>query len=551
MQRWLLRLNRNDFLMTSVVTATLVLVFLYVNHGPLWHTDVWDHLKYGSWIVEHRQLPVTEPFSPWAQSQPVISSAWLSQVLLFEIYETGSKLPLAWPSEEAANPGGVDALRFATAVLVVLRFLFLYVAFVRWSGSRLVSWLGIVLGIVLSVNHFEVLRPQVFGELCMAMMLFMVCRQPPSRASAWLVPILLVAWANMHGSYLNGLLVLLGVLTSRVLLAIKGSQSGLGGLAFHQSAVRRTFRMFYVSLIAVGLLNPLLNLRWYTDTFQFAQNPNVRMMDEWQPLDWKSPQGILFAISLLIVAVTHWKAKQQRVGGISIGHGLLLICFGVQVVFFQRMLPWWAILCPLVCVGPWGRLLKADEQDESAQKSTWLMQAIVIAVACWIGFAWSTLGNMVLQKQVSPLDRSLHPGTPRLIDQARRGKAAGVSPHLIEALVTATQRSGSTLFCSETLGDYCLFANTRPVIVYTHVQAFSEQHWHDCMAVKLGEPNWEKLLNQWNSTVICVEADLHPHLCELLRRSPNWSIVLDEAGSSRKPNPKSRLFIAARKSSTP
>ncbi len=553
MQRWLARLNRNDLMMTSVVAATLVLVFLYVNHVPLWHTDVWAHLKYGSWIVAHQQLPETEPFSPWAQSQPVVSSAWLSQVLMYQIYELGSHLSVSihGPSEEAANPGGVDALRFAHALVVMLRFLFLYLAFVRWTGSKLISWLGIVLGLILSLNHLEVLRPQVFGELCLAMMLFLVCRQPPSRAAAWLMPILMVVWANLHGSYLNGLLVLLGVLTSRLLLAIKASQQGLGGIAFHGTAVRRTFRMFYVSLLAVGFFNPLFSLHWYTQTLHFAQNSNVRMMDEWQPLDWRSPQGVIFAVSLCITAFTHWQAKRQRVGGISIGHGLLLICFGIQVMLFQRMLPWWAMLCPLVCVGPWARLLDASADAEEATKTSWLKQAIVVAVVCWVGFTWSTLGSMLLQKEVTPLDRSLHPGTPRLIDQASRGRATGVSTELISALIAALHQPDSSIFCSETLGDYCLFANTKPVIVYTHVQAFPEQHWRDCMAVKQGKPNWEKLLNQWNTTVVCVEADLHPQLCHLLRLSPNWAIVLDEAGSSRKPNPKSRLFIAARKSSTP
>lgn len=547
MQSWLSRLNRHGLLMTSVVAATLLLVFLYVNHRPLWHTDVWAHLKYGSWIVAHRQLPETEPFLPWAQSQPIVSSSWLSQILMYEIYKVGSSVSnkVSRPSEEAANPGGVDALRFANALLVVLRFLFLYLAFVRWTGSSLISWFGLVLGIVLSVNHLEVLRPQVFGELCLAMMLFMVCRQPPSRASAWLVPILMVVWANLHGSYLNGLLVLLGVLTSRMLLAIKASQQGLGGIAFHGSALRRTFRMFYISLLAIGLFNPLFSLHWYTQTLHFTQNANVRMMDEWQPLDWDSLQGILFAVSLGIVTLTHLRARQLQVGGISIGHGLLLICFGVQVVLFQRMLPWWAILCPLVCVGPWARLMNASESEQELVRSSWLVTAIVVVLACWIGFAWSTVGGMLLQKEFTSLDRSLYPGTPRILDQASRRKVTGVAPELIAAL----QKPDSSIFCSETLGDYCLFSVSRPVISYTHVHAFPDQHWRDCMSVKQGEANWEKLLNQWNTTVVCVEADLHPHLCDLLRRSPNWWIVLDEAGSSRKPNPKSRLFIAVRKSS--
>jgi hypothetical protein len=162
-----------------------------------------------------------------------------------------------------------------------------------------------------------------------------------------------------------------------------------------------------------------------------------------------------------------------------------------------------------------------------------------------VGFAWSTLGNMVLHKEAAKLDQSLHPGTPRLIDLATRRSVSSVPPELIAAL----QKPHTTIFCSETLGDYCLFANTRPVIVYSHVQAFSVQHWRDCLAVKNGDANWEQLLNQWQANVVCVEAELHPRLYDSLRRSPNWAIILDEAGSSRKPNPKSRLFIAVRKSS--
>jgi len=304
--------------------------------------------------------------------------------------------------------------------------------------------------------------------------------------------------------------------------------------------------MFYISLVAIGIFNPLFSFGWYTLTLNFASNPNVRMMDEWQPLEWASPPGILFAISLAIVAITHWQARKHRVGGISIGHGLLLVCFGVQVVLFQRMLPWWAMLCPLVCVGPWARLLQLHADAEVSERpQQWLKQVIVVSLVLWIGFAWSTLGKMVMESEATPLDRSLHPGTPRIIDLALRQKPKDTSPELIAAL----HQPESSIFCSETLGDYCLFAGTGPVVAYTHVQVFPERHWRDCMSVKLGEANWEELLNRWNSTVVCVDADLHPHLCDLLRRSLNWWIVLDEAGSSRKPNPASRLFIAVRKKS--
>lgn len=544
MRRWLHWLNNHAVLTTLLVSGILLALLVVINRLPLWHTDLWAHLQFGSWIRKHQAFPQQEPFLACSDQATYVPFAWLSQVLMSWIYEAGSKLPFRWSNYDAAQPGGVDALRFVHALLVTFRFLFLYLAFLRWSKSRLASWLALLFCLSLSWGSLEVLRPQVWGELCFAIMLFLVCRQPPGRWGTWMVPVLMVLWANLHGSYLSGLLVLLGVLFSRMLIAIKACQDGAGGNAFHSTSVRRTFRMFTFCLLAVGFLNPMMSFRWYTETLHFARNANVRMMDEWQPLNWSSPQGMTFAMSLAVVVITQLLTRWQRVAGITIGHGLLLLCFGVQVVLFQRMLPWWAMLCPLVCVGPWSRLINAPSEVLPLGWPIRLMQAVVIIVGCWIGVAWSSVGQVLIRESITPLETSLHPGTPRVMARAGLTRLpAGVPP----AFAAVVQKPGACVFCSETLGDYLLFAGFRSILLYSHVQFFTHEHWQKCLQVKRGEPNWEQQLNQWNVRSVCVEAELHPALCEQIRRSPNWVVILDEAGSSSKPNPVSRLFIAARK----
>lgn len=543
MQRVLQTLNHNIVMMTCLVCLTLVPVFLYLNHAPLWHTDVWAHVRYGQWMREKMTIPQVEPLHPWTTQDHYIASAWLSQLILSYVYDLGTLIPYRWSWYDTAQPGGVDLLRVLHASLETLKLLFLFLAFQRITQSMLVSYAGMLLALVLSLSFIEVLRPQVFGELCLAVMLFLACRQPPSRLACWGVPLLMACWSNLHGSYLNGLLILLGILFGRFLLGFRQAARGETAEPLYRPTLRRTFRMFYWSILAVGFFNPLLSFQWYADAFVFARNANVRQMDEWQRLDWNSLAGRLFLGSLVLVCLTHALAKSRRLAGIGIGHGMLLLCFGLQVVFMQRMMPWWAIVCPLVCVGPWARMLGTTFSFRSDTKQL-VMATVVVLTSLWVTFNWSSLGRILGEAEVPRSEQMLHPATPCMMDRAtHRSLNSDVPPQLFQAV----HRPRASIFASESLGDYLFFAQRTPVVIFTHVHLFSLEHWRRCMVVKEGIATWQKYLDEWNAQAICVEAELHPHLCEQVKRSPLWEVVLDETGSTRKPNPKSRLFIAIRK----
>src|SRR5262245_39007524 len=95
----------------TLVFILLALIFVVVERAPLWHTDVWAHVKFGQWMAEHGELPSTEPFVDWVKPhEPVPPHAWLTQLTLYHVFHLGEGF--ADGGWEAQTAGGVAMLRF-------------------------------------------------------------------------------------------------------------------------------------------------------------------------------------------------------------------------------------------------------------------------------------------------------------------------------------------------------------------------------------------------------------------------------------------------------
>ena len=55
---WIPRTSRGGLAVAVVLCAT----WLATGVNRLNHTDLWGHLSFGRWIVEHRALPQSDPF---------------------------------------------------------------------------------------------------------------------------------------------------------------------------------------------------------------------------------------------------------------------------------------------------------------------------------------------------------------------------------------------------------------------------------------------------------------------------------------------------------
>src|SRR5688500_18820130 len=70
-----------------VLAAVWGAVFLLLNYLALGVTDLWGHVIYGQWILEHRAVPAQDPFFRWAEGMRVVDTAWLAQVIFAAVHQ--------------------------------------------------------------------------------------------------------------------------------------------------------------------------------------------------------------------------------------------------------------------------------------------------------------------------------------------------------------------------------------------------------------------------------------------------------------------------------
>ena len=56
------------------------------SHGPVVDPDIWWHLRTGQWIVDHGQMPATDPFSAYGAGKPWVAYSWLFEILVYALF---------------------------------------------------------------------------------------------------------------------------------------------------------------------------------------------------------------------------------------------------------------------------------------------------------------------------------------------------------------------------------------------------------------------------------------------------------------------------------
>jgi hypothetical protein len=541
------------YLQTSDVVAAgfLAALFVFFNFLPLWHTDVWGHLRNGQWIVENHRLPDRDVLCRF--SDPDANSLhvyWLSQTGFFLVYHTGEWL--AGGDSIQRMGGGVTMLRALHALLVMARFLLLLLALRRLGCPPAMACCALFFLLVLSIGYIMVLRPQVLGELFLTAMLLALSRKVLSRRALVLLPLVLVLWANSHASFVLGLAVVGGCLVGEIGRALLAQRSLQPRCLLADVQIRRLFFALSTSIVAVAIFNPHGPFI-YPITFQMSRNLNVNLMDEWQPISFLHPEAVtyIYLATLVLVLVTqilsrNWFSPVQLV---------LLIGLGVPPLFHRRMMVWWLLSLPWLIIP---QLTSARERlphywqpppPVSSFRKTILAGLIVVALA-----VWSAPGQWLVTGKTVPLAQSVSEGTPWQLAHELTQPGA-VTEEWQQTLASGLRayphhEYHGVVFASETLGDYFAFIlpqRTMPVFIDTHVHLFKPEQWQRTVLVKWAQPGWRELLDNWIVDLVVVEADLYLNLREALKRDADWLVVLDETGSPKKLNSNCRLFVALRK----
>jgi hypothetical protein len=176
-----------------IVAAVLYAVLLAAGAKLLNDPDTYWHITSGQWILAHG-FPHADPFSFTFAGKPWIAKEWLSQVVF----------------AEAFGLGGWTAVVVVAAAAFVLAFALLAGALQQRLAS--LPTLGFLAAAFMVAAPHATARPHILALPVMIVWVASLFRLSESgRTPPYVLLPLMTLWANLHGSFLLGLLAVAAV----------------------------------------------------------------------------------------------------------------------------------------------------------------------------------------------------------------------------------------------------------------------------------------------------------------------------------------------------
>ena len=412
--------------------------------------DLTYHLRAGAEILAERAIPQIDIWTFTAAGRPWFDQQWGAQVVLASTYDVAG-----WT--------GLAVLR-AVPVAAIFASVFL-VARQAGLANRTASWL--TLGAFAIAAPALALRPQLFGMTLFALVLLALSRRETHPRVMWVIPLLVLLWANLHGSFFLGPLAV-----------------GLTWLADVQRRIQYPHRLLLVALVSIvaACITPFGPAVW-SYAVSLSTDPGVTgRITEWQRTSVTSVAGLLFYAS--VVGVVGLLVRRRS--AVRWPMLLWLAVFAGIGAYAVRGIAWW----PLAAVPVVAALAASGRPVAIERPGTRGMHRVN-----------ATLAGVFLLAGIAlvPIWRPMDPrtGTPQgLVTEAPPGVTASLGE---------VARPGDRLFNPQPWGSWMEFALPGiKVAVDSRIELFPATVWADYDAVRAGAPGWEAILERWGVTLVAL-----------------------------------------------
>jgi len=309
--------RRSEALLVSacLVAFSCFLVFPKV----LADGDTFWHLAAGEWMLQHLRVPHADPFSVPHLGQPWVAHEWLTEVLMAGAYRL-----LGWTGVLALY-GGAYALALGGVISHAG----------RWLSARGVA-LALALVVASSLGSMLV-RPLIFAlPMIVFWTLGLIRARDAGRAPGLGLALLMMLWANLHGSFLLGF-VLAGPFALEALIEARRKPW----------PVVRDWSVFALASLAAGAATPH-GVEGYLYPVQILTMKNLNAIMEWRPQTF----GRFSTFQLgLFVTLFVCLARGVRVPPLRAALLLLVLYMGLKQVRQEIVM---AFVAPLLLARPLG-----------------------------------------------------------------------------------------------------------------------------------------------------------------------------------------------------
>jgi len=469
------------------------------------------HIRNGQQILATHSIPRTDSFSSIMSGKTWFAWEWLYDALISAIHKLA----------------GLNGVVFFTAVLIALTFAAAFrIALHRGTHVALAVAL-VILAVSASTIHFFA-RPHVFSwlfTLIWFQLLDSAEAAPEQARRLFWLPMLTVLWANLHGGFVLGF-VLLGIyVIAGALRYIREFRSTWPLETLEATKTSRWLKTLFVVLVlclGASFVNPYgykLHVHIYgylTDRFL------LNHIDEFRSPNFHAIAQQCFGALLLITLIAVASARTR----LRTSHLLVIIFAIYSGLYASRNLPTSSILLVLV-VGP---LLSSAMRNAGSNPAvtSWLRRIFARAESFGVrmhrmetGLAGHVWPVAVLALGVLACAQQGRVGLRQLINAHFSDKRFPV--HAVDFLSQHEVRQ--SIFAPDYWGGYLiyrLYPQTKVVVDDRH-DFYGDEFLKDYLKVIHVQSEWQQMLDRLG--VNFVLAPKESPLANILQLTPQWAVV--------------------------
>jgi hypothetical protein len=284
---------------TDVATGAMFSALGLLAFRPAVDPDVFWHLATGKWIWQNQAIPKADPFSWTTPGRAWIAHEWLTEAIWRVVYRMG----------------GWGALVALSGLILMATFALVRATARHLGAGPVASTLFTALSALAGLHTWNV-RPQMISLAFCALFGYWFAKavtpvapvavdpysasldadDPHSESDAgtmalkagfgkrlWLIPIIMLAWVNLHGGWVFGMAMLAAFAVATVIEAyLPSTLVGLVGIrnSFPKALVKTVAGVFFASLL-LCFANPN-GLKGVVYPFSYlGDNASTRYVNEW------------------------------------------------------------------------------------------------------------------------------------------------------------------------------------------------------------------------------------------------------------------------------
>jgi hypothetical protein len=469
--------------LADFVFVVLALVVPLLRGGPLLNSDgdLARHLRVGEQILTHGLLH-QDVFSYTKGGEPFVGYEWLSEVAYALVYRLG----------------GLPLVAVACGILLGLTYAYLIQVLLRRGVDPLLAYAVTMLAAVLGSFHW-LARPHLFTYLGVVLVMGRL-EGSDKGARPWTYLPIFAVWANLHGGFLFGLVIISIYLVGDLAEALRPAERAYWLDRARRHAAALGFAALGTVINPYGLKLPVHVVSWFRMSY-VIDNTNEYLSPDFH---WIVAKFVLLVILGIVAALAITPRRP------SWPHLFLILATVASSLIYQRNVPLMAITTLTVLAlhvnAEWVTL-----PDVLQIRSKFARESPGRRSGPWsLAFAVPLL---LFTVSASPLSRmQLIPGfwNPKVfpVVATEKGRAAGLSGRIYNEFIW---------------GGYMLKEwPEQKVFIDGQTDFYGEDIMRQYTRIGTLYPGWRDLMAKWDIALVLVPSTAI--LAHELVRDPMWGI---------------------------